>query len=108
MPISHPGWLAFLLAVGATAQTPDERIEVGRLGLDVYISRTAALFHVVDQLSEWSYYSHRQYGRAFAPLSDADRAVLEQHGSTRTTGRVFRRPPTEPLQGFRMASGDVP
>jgi hypothetical protein len=84
MPISHPGWLAFLLAVGATAQTPDERIEVGPLRLDVYISRTAALFHVVDQLSEWSYYSHRQYGRAFAPLSDADRAVLEQHKVVRT------------------------
>jgi hypothetical protein len=49
----------------------------------VYISQTAVLFHVVDQLSEWSYYSHRQYGRAFASLSDADRAMLEKHKTVR-------------------------
>jgi hypothetical protein len=65
------------------ARAAGERIEVGTLRLDVYVSRTAALFHVVDQLSEWSYYSHRQYGRAFAPLSDADRAMLAKHKAVR-------------------------
>jgi hypothetical protein len=84
MRILLPCCLVFLLAVGVPAQAADERIEVGPLRLDVNISRTAALFHVVDQLSEWSYYSHRQYGRTFAPLSDADRAVLEQHKVVRT------------------------
>ena len=83
MRISFPGGRAVLLAVGAPTQANEDRLEVGSLRLDVHISRTAALFHVVDQISEWSYYCHRQYGRAFAPLSDADRAMLEKHKGVR-------------------------
>jgi hypothetical protein len=83
MRISSQFCLVFLLAVGVSAKAADERIDVGPLHLDVYVSRTATLFHVVDQLSEWSYYCHRQYGRAFAPLSDADRAMLETHKAVR-------------------------
>lgn len=84
MRILYPGCLVFLLAIGLPARAAEERIEVGPLRLDVYISRTATLFHVVDQLSEWSYYCHRQYGRAFAPFSDADRAVLAKHKVVRS------------------------
>jgi hypothetical protein len=76
-------WLMLLLGWGVAVSAAEERIEVGVLALDVNISRTAVLFHVVDQLSEWSYFSHRQYGRAFAPLSDADRAMLEKHKTVR-------------------------
>lgn len=79
MRILYPACFLLLLAISAPVNATDERIVVGSLRLDVYISRTATLFHVVDQLSEWNYYCHRQYGRAFAPLSDADRAVLEKH-----------------------------
>ena len=75
--------LVLLFAFGISAGAAEERIEAGVLALDVHISRTAVLFHVVDQLSEWSYFSHRQYGRAFAPLSDADRAMLEKHKAVR-------------------------
>ena len=83
MRISSRYGLVFLLVVGVSAKAADERIEVGPLHLDVYVSRTATLFHIVDQLSEWSYYCHRQYGRAFAPLSDADQAMLEMHKGVR-------------------------
>jgi len=75
--------LVLLFGFGIVLSAAEERIKVGVLALDVHISRTAVLFHVVDQLSEWSYYSHRQYGRALATLSDADRAMLEQHRTVR-------------------------
>jgi hypothetical protein len=75
--------LVLLLTIGVSAFADAERIEVGVLRMDVHISRTATLFHVVDQLSEWSYYSHRQYGRLFSPLSDADRTMLEKHKEVR-------------------------
>jgi hypothetical protein len=51
--------------------------------VDVYVSRTATLFHVVDQVSEWSEFAHRQYGRAFAPLTESDRAALAKHRAVR-------------------------
>ena len=72
-----------LVIIGARALAADDRIEVGSLQLDVYISRTATLFHIVDQLSEWSYYCHREYGRDMAPLSDEDRSMLTRHKGVR-------------------------
>jgi hypothetical protein len=71
-----------LLALLALA--PQETvIEAGALTCEVRISRTAHLFHVVDQLSEWSEYCHKQYGRHFAAqgkgLTAFDRDLLDQH-----------------------------
>ena len=37
-----------------------EVLEAGPLKLQIYISRTAHLFHVVDQISEWSEFCHQQ------------------------------------------------
>jgi len=80
--VSFLCWLGFLLAVGVAAAA-DERIQAGPLLLDVYVSQTAARFHVVDQLSEWSYFSHRQYRRDWGPLNDADQAMLAKHKAVR-------------------------
>ena len=73
-------------AGGASAQeaSPEwaETIECGPLVLEVRASRTAHLFHVVDQLSVWSEFCHDQYRRAM-PLDDADKAALAWHRQVR-------------------------
>ena len=51
-------------AFSAPTEAP-QTWKAGPLTLDVHISRTATLFHVVDQISEWSPYCHRQYLAAF-------------------------------------------
>jgi type IV pilus biogenesis protein CpaD/CtpE len=71
--------LIAVLACGAQSRTQEEHsaaqtkertnapvhLDTGPLKLDVYISETAQLFHVVDQISQWSEFSHRQYVRYF-------------------------------------------
>ena len=81
--------LAFSLlftAAPAAAEEPaaewSERIECGPLVLEARASRTAHLFHVVDQLSGWSEFCHAQYGRAM-PLDDGDREALARHAAIR-------------------------
>jgi hypothetical protein len=63
------------------------RLDAGPLKLDVYISETAQLFHVVDQISQWSEFSHEQYVRYFKSLdgglSESDRKILDEHVAIR-------------------------
>ena len=58
-------------------------IQTNALKLDIYISRTAHLFHVVDQISQWSEFCHRQYVSYFegmeGGISKEDRELLSQH-----------------------------
>jgi hypothetical protein len=62
-------------------------LDAGPLKLDVYISETAQLFHVVDQISQWSEFSHEQYVRYFESLggglSESDRKILAEHVAIR-------------------------
>ena len=63
-------------------------LDAGPLKLNLYVSpRTATLFHVVDQLSEWNEFCHRQYGEYFSSLgdgySDKDRDLLAKHTAIR-------------------------
>lgn len=60
----------------------DERIECGPLVLDVFVSRTAHVFHVVDQLAQWSQYCHGQY-RSAMTLSDDDELALRSYAKVR-------------------------
>lgn len=77
------GWVLLVFALGTAAPAADERFEVGPLKLEVHISRTAALFHVVDQLSQWSYYCHPHYLNALDTLSETDRVMLQHHRAVR-------------------------
>lgn len=73
--------LPFLLAPAVGQATP-HTIAFHRLELTVSDSQTAQLFHIVDQLSQWDPFTHRQYARWAAkslPLDDDDRRVLQQH-----------------------------
>ena len=65
----------------------DYCLDAGPLTLDIYISKTANLFHMVDQISQWSEFCHRQYVSYFQGLeggiSEHDRDLLAQHCAIR-------------------------
>jgi multisubunit Na+/H+ antiporter MnhE subunit len=71
MNARSPKTLSLLLAtisldwagVSIAATTNSWRLEAGPLTLDIQVSKTAHLFHVVDQISQWSEFCHRQYSR---------------------------------------------
>ena len=76
--------LVFVAAATASAQTTE--ISLGRLVLAVSDSSTAQVFHIVDQLSEWDQYTHKQYGRWATKtlnLDVDDRRMLERHVALR-------------------------
>jgi hypothetical protein len=73
--------LSFLLAPTVCAAAP-HKIAFQNFELAISESRTAQLFHIVDQLSQWDQYTHKQYVRWAAKslaLDDDDRRFLLQH-----------------------------
>jgi hypothetical protein len=85
--------LAICLAASAFAcpQQPPApapvAIDAGALRVELQPSRTAHLFHVVDQIAQWDQYCHKQYLAAFSDqdgkLADADVAMLQKHTAVR-------------------------
>lgn len=83
-------WFACVALVTASplsAQEP-KTLNAGPLRLEIYASaRTATLFHVVDQLSLWSEFCHRQYDEEFqrrdGGYSQPDRDLLAKHVAVR-------------------------
>ncbi len=65
---------------------PDLVLSAGPLRLDVYVSRTAHLFHVVDQLSAWDNACHGQY-RDHMELDEVDEDVLARYAAMRAQRR---------------------
>jgi len=70
------------------AQTnADYRVQAGALRLEIYISETAHMFHIVDQISQWSEFCHRQYVTYFEGLeggiNEQDKELLAQHRAIR-------------------------
>jgi hypothetical protein len=65
---------------------PDQRVGAGPLTLEVYISRTAHVFHLVDQLSAWDDSCHGQY-REHLTLSAEDEAELARYAGVRAQRR---------------------
>jgi hypothetical protein len=63
------------------------RLEAGPLTLDLYISKTANLFHAVDQIAQWSEFCHTQYVPYFQGLAGGigkeDQDLLAQHCAIR-------------------------
>lgn len=79
--------LVSLIAVSALAAADSapttEAVRAGPLTLEIHVSRTAHLFHVVDQISNWSPYCHDQYLAAFGLLSDEDQRLLARYRDVR-------------------------
>jgi hypothetical protein len=65
---------------------PDARVALGPLTLEVYVSRTAHVFHLVDQLSRWDDACHGQY-REHMTLSAEDEAALARYAAVRAERR---------------------
>jgi len=85
-------WLAVMLcctrALAVLAQTnTDYRLDAGPLQLDICVSKTAHMFHVVDQIAQWSEFCHRQYVSYFESLegglSKDDQDLLARHCAIR-------------------------
>lgn len=73
--------LSWIAAPTACDAAP-HRIAFPRFALAISESRTAQLFHIVDQLSGWDRYTHKQYVRWPAKslaLDDEDKSFLQQH-----------------------------
>src|SRR5687767_8559798 len=83
--MGHMLRIALALLLVAVPQEPAPRVlEAGPLTCEIHISRTAHLFHVVDQLSEWSEHCHSQYGRHFKRgITSFDRDALDAHVKVR-------------------------
>jgi hypothetical protein len=81
-------WLLVFLASGLTpaaAQTSGD-IVVGDMTLHISDSWTAQVFHITDQLSDWSPYSHHQYirwAKKSLRLTTEDSAVLSRYAAVR-------------------------
>jgi hypothetical protein len=61
-------------------------VDLGHMVLVVSDSWTAQVFHIVDQLSQWDQYAHKQYvrwARAQLALSAQDTALLSRHAAMR-------------------------
>jgi len=70
-----------------TSAKDDCRLDAGHLTLNLYISKTANLFHAVDQIAQWSEFCHKQYISYFQGLeggiSKQDQDLLAQHCAIR-------------------------
>src|SRR5688572_26357304 len=80
--------LFLLVAIGAAspARAATVEIDLGTVVLAVSDSPTAQVFHIVDQLSEWDAFTHRQYGRWARTALTRDqeyRRLLQQHAELR-------------------------
>src|SRR5215510_3325641 len=75
-----------ILTTVPTVNAQTVEVDLGDLLLTVSDSSTAQVFHIVDQLSEWDQYAHKQYGRWAArelALGDEDRRLLQRHAELR-------------------------
>src|SRR5215475_9640999 len=72
-------------ALPPAAVPATERIALGALVIEVSTSRTADVFHAVDQLSHWSEFNHPQYASwAPEPRDPTAEALLQHHRALRT------------------------
>lgn len=80
--------LAAAMAVTLGSAASVEKVTAGPLTIEVHLgARTAHLFHVVDQMSGWSEFCHRQYAAWWAkthgPFTAEDLSLLSQHAEIR-------------------------
>ena len=56
--------VCLVVVPSARAAAQVVNVDLDGVVLSVSVSRTAQLFHVVDQLSEWDQFTHKGYGRS--------------------------------------------
>ena len=69
------------------AASDEDQLEAGPLTLNLYVSKTANLFHAVDQIAQWSEFCHTQYVPYFQRLEGGlgkeEQDLLAQHCAIR-------------------------
>src|SRR5262245_39135847 len=84
--VFQPLLVVLILATVPAVNAQIVEVDLGGLILTVSDSSTAQIFHVIDQLSEWDQYAHKQYVRwatRTLNLSPEDRRLLQQHANLR-------------------------
>ena len=74
------------LSFSAIGFATPKSLDLGGLVLSVSDAPTAQIFHIVDQLSQWDLYTHKQYVRwaeTTKLLDQRDRELLQQHAELR-------------------------
>lgn len=82
--VALPVLIIMLLCAAGSAQT--KMLDLGGILLSVSDSRTAQVFHIVDQISEWDSGVHHGYVRwanRTLKLSEEDRKLLQKHAELR-------------------------
>jgi hypothetical protein len=77
------------LLFSTTGFATSKSVDLGGLVLSVSDAPTAQIFHIVDQLSQWSIYTHKEYVRWAEKtqlLDQQDRELLQQHAEMRKKG----------------------
>jgi hypothetical protein len=69
--------------VSETAAPDADILTIGPLQFRVHTSRTAELFHTVDQMSQWSVFSHESYLAWSTALTAEESAALAEHAKMR-------------------------
>ena len=75
-----------VLLFSATGFATPKRLDLGGLVLSVSDAPTAQIFHIVDQLSQWDVYAHKEYVRWAEKtqlLDQRDRELLQRHAEMR-------------------------
>lgn len=75
-----------MLAVHSVISAQTKDLDLGGVVISVSDSRTAQVFHIVDQLSQWDGACHRQYVRWAARnlnLGQEDQTLLQKHAELR-------------------------
>jgi len=75
----------------ASTQNNERLVELNCLNFKISDSWTAQVFHIVDQLSEWSQYTHHQYirwAKKKMQLNKDDSAMLHQHALLRQAHEI--------------------
>lgn len=75
-----------MLAAPSVVSAQNKDLDLGGVVISVSDSRTAQVFHIVDQLSQWDSASHRQYVRWAARnlnLGQEDQTLLQKHAELR-------------------------
>jgi hypothetical protein len=75
-----------VLVLSARSFAAPKSLDLGGLVLSVSDAPTAQIFHIVDQLSQWDIYTHKQYVRwaeKVQLLDQHDRELLQRHAEMR-------------------------
>ena len=90
-------FVSLLLLTTTVINAQTTNVKLGGMLVSISESRTAQVFHIVDQLSQWDQYAHKQYGRWAAEnlkLDQEDQRLLQKHAELRRVrgwGHGFER-----------------